>query len=116
MLSLLKMNEATFAQDNFQKAMRKCFIDVGIAPSEESTETEVNFKEYNSHKHGSFNPSPHFKQFDSEHEFGSLGMAVQAMDGVLVETHAEAENADLGDDEPESDELSDDEEYDDHLR
>ena len=115
-LSLLKMNEATFAQDNFQKAMRKCFIDVGIAPSEDSTETEVNFKEYNSHKHGSFNPSPHFKQFDSEHEFGSLGMAVQAMDGVLVETHAEAENADLCDDEQESDEPSDDEEYDDHVR
>ena len=47
-------------------------------------------------------PAPvpyHFQQFDREHELGSLGMALDTLQGVTVSTLTEAVHADLSDDE-----------------
>ena len=48
-----------------------------------------------------------------DHDLGSLGMAVQSLDGVLVETHQDAENADLDDDDADGSDKSFDEHEDD---
>ena len=106
--TLLACNENTFASEVFQQSLKKCFVDSCIAP-EETTEDEVHFKEYQDHKHGSMNPRPHFKQYDKEHELGSLGMALDTMQGVTVSTLTEAVHADLSDDEAGSADDSDSE-------
>ena len=48
------------------------------------------------------NPSPHFATYDKEYDLGSVGMAIDSMQGVSVETHTDATNADLSDDENDS--------------
>ena len=111
--SLLSINSTTFADPRFKRAMSKCFIDVSIAPDEESNETEMHFKEYKAHKHGSLAPNGHFKQYHSDHLLGSLGMAIDSLDGALVETRNDAMNADLSDEDgDESDEEEGEEEED----
>ena len=38
------------------------------------------------------NPHPYFTQWDHEHELGSVGMALDSMSGVNVETLTDATN------------------------
>ena len=68
----------------------------------------MHFKTYKDHKHGTLNPSPIFQSYNQEHVTGSVGMAVDSLNGITVETHTEAINADLSDDEDESEDESDD--------
>ena len=89
--------------------MRRCFRDVSLAPVDDTDPDVVEYKEYKEHKHGSMNPDPIFGCMDSEHEFGSLSMAAASLDGELIETRLENQNADLSDDEGASDSDSDSE-------
>ena len=112
-LSLLELMDTTFAGDNFKKSMKKCFVDSCIAPTDESDDVNLHFKTYKDHKHGTLNPSPIMQSYNQEHVTGSVGMAVDSLNGITVETHTEAINADLSDDEDESEDESDDDDDDD---
>ena len=99
--TLFSMTDTTFSNERFRESLKRCFVDCCIAPSN-ITETDFEFKEYKNHKHGSLNPSG---LFDSrgDPELGSLGVAVEALDGTLVETRTDAEDRALSDDEDDDD-------------
>lgn len=109
--SLFACNDETFAAESFRESMKKCFVDVCIAPSEIDSE-HVHFKGYKEHKHGSMHPNPHFSRYDMEHELGSVGMAIDSLHGVSIETLTEATNADLSDDGEDDGESGSDEDED----
>lgn len=95
--TLFSMADTTFSNDKFKDSLKRCFVDCCIAPSN-ITETEFEFKEYKNHKHGSLNP---YGLFDTngDPELGSLGVAIEALDGTLVETRTDAEDRALSDDD-----------------
>uniref|UniRef100_A0A7S2MP25 DDE-1 domain-containing protein n=1 Tax=Haptolina brevifila TaxID=156173 RepID=A0A7S2MP25_9EUKA len=108
--ALLACHDQPFAtQDAFKKTLKASFVDSCIAPWK-SDDDHIEFKIYECHKHGSMNPTPHFHAYDREHGLGSMGMALDTLQGVTVETLADANHADLSDDEnaSEQDSSSDD--------
>ena len=71
------MEGTTFADQKFKDSLKRCFVDSCIAPHC-VTETDVEFKVYKNHKHGSLNPTGLFDA-DGDPELGSLGVAVEAL-------------------------------------
>ena len=106
--SLLALRDSTFATERFQQSMQRCFQDVGLAPIDDSDPDNVIYKEYKDHKHGSMNPNPLLATMNSEREYGSVAMATNTLDGEMIETRLENQNADLSDDEGPSDTEGDD--------
>jgi hypothetical protein len=105
--TLFSMTDTTFSNEQFKESLKRCFVDCCIAPNN-ITDTEVEFKIYKNHKHGSLNPSGLFGA-DGDPELGSLGVAVEALDGTLVETRTDAEDRAISDDSGDEDTCSDDE-------
>ena len=106
--TLFELPNETFANPRFQQSLKRSFVDCCIAPNV-TTETEVEFKVYKDHKHGSLNPHSLFDAADLvESEIGSLGAAVEMYDDTVVETRMDAEARDLGASSDESSDDSDD--------
>jgi hypothetical protein len=107
--TLLSMRDTTFAEQRFKESLARSFVDCCIAPAN-VTDTDVEFKIYKNHKHGSLNPhglgfSNSSTPADPEH--GSLGVVIEAIDATLVETRNDAEDRALSD--CDSDSASEDE-------
>ena len=92
--TLFALPNSTFADEKFKGSLnlKKSFVDCCIAPAQ-VTETDFEFKEYKCHKHGSLNPKSLFSGLPADTELGSLGSVVEAIDGTLVETSQDAQEA-----------------------
>ena len=110
--TLLKIGQTTFLTPKFQASLKKAFVDCCIAPKTES-ESEVEYKIYRDHKHGSMNKVNIFTGPCADPELGSLGVVVEAIDATTVVTRNDAEDAALSDEDAEDDDEDDDDEEDD---
>ena len=97
---LIKVVTENLATEKFLKSLRRCFVDVGLVPYEQ-TETESTYRPYTEHKRGSLNPN----LFPDPGPLGSLGELVAAQCGAEPVTRHDA--LDDLDAEEESDEESD---------
>ena len=88
LLTLMKVLSTTLATTKFEDSMRKCFVDVGLAPAEVSPDTAT-YKIYTEHKRGSLNPKlwqPEFCVPDG----ASLADAIDAYDEMEIMTRSDA--------------------------
>ena len=104
--TLLKIGQTTFLAPKFQASLKKAFVDCCIAPERES-ESEVEYKIYRGHKHGSMNKINMFQGPCTDPELGNLGVVVEAIDATTIVTRNDAEDAALSDEDGEDDDEDD---------
>ena len=76
------------ATDQFKESMKRCFVDVGLAPYEQ-TATDSFYRTYTDHKRGSLNQKLWAPQYTLP-ETGSLGDAIMAVDDMEIITRLDA--------------------------